>query len=181
MNRVKIRHTMHNYLFVQHHFQHTNPIIHMNSRLQYANTKLTSPYYMNYSYIKQPTICEGALPNFDPIKNYIFFSTLYAKTNRPILVPIEYLLCVEGGAMKFAYGHTFNLLYRDWMVKKLDNREPSQEEQQIFNHLLALQPHYNVDLCPRALADCLARDLEILAFFRGPDNREPDFQFEYRT
>ena len=32
-NRVKMLHTMHNYLFVQHHFQHTNPIIHMNSRL----------------------------------------------------------------------------------------------------------------------------------------------------
>ena len=47
INRVKMLHTMHNYLFVQHHFQHTNPIIHMNSRLQYANTKLTSPYYEN--------------------------------------------------------------------------------------------------------------------------------------
>ena len=32
VNRVKMRHTMHNYLFVQLHFQHTNPIIHINSR-----------------------------------------------------------------------------------------------------------------------------------------------------
>ena len=59
VNRVKMLHTMHNYLFVQHHFQHTNPIIHINSRLQYANTKLTSPYYMNYSCIMQPNYCEG--------------------------------------------------------------------------------------------------------------------------
>ena len=41
--RKKMLHTMHNYFFVQHHFQHTNPIIHINSRLQYANTKFTSP------------------------------------------------------------------------------------------------------------------------------------------
>ena len=93
VSRVKILHTMHNYLFVQHHFQHTNPIIHMNSRLQYANTKLNSPYYMNYSYIIRPNYCECTLRNFDPIKNYFIFSPLYAKINRPILVPIKYLQC----------------------------------------------------------------------------------------
>ena len=61
VNRMKMLHTMRNYLFVQHHLQQTNPIFHMNSRLQYANTKLTSPYYMNYSYIIQPNYCEGTL------------------------------------------------------------------------------------------------------------------------
>ena len=127
-------HAMHNYFFV-HHLQHTNPIIHMNSRLQYANTKLTSPFYRNYSYVIQPNCCEGTLRKFDPIKNYFIFSPLYAKTNRPILVTIEYLQCVEGGATKYTRGHTFNLLYRDWMVDKLDNRQQSQEETQIFNHL----------------------------------------------
>ena len=156
VNRVKTLHTMHNYLFVQHHFQHTNPIIHMNSRLQYANTKLTSPYYMNYSYIIQPIYCEGTLRNFDPIKNYFIFSPLYVTTNRPILVPIEYLQCVEGGAKKCTYGHTFNFLYRVWMADKLENRQPSQKELEIFNHLLALQPHCRTDLYPRALAACLA-------------------------
>ena len=110
----------------------------MNSRLQYANTKLASPYYMNYSYIIQPNYCEGTLRNFDPIKVYFLFCPLYAKTNRPILVPIEYLQCGEGGATKCAYGHTFNRLYSDWMLDKLDNRQPSQEETQIFNQLLAL-------------------------------------------
>ena len=137
-----MHHTMHNCLFVQHHFHHTNPIIHMNSRLQYANTKLTSPYCMKYSYIFQPNYCEGNLRNFDPYKNYFIFSLLYAKTNRPILVPIEYLQCVEGGATKCTYGHNFNLLYRDWMVDKLDNRQPSQEETQItfllYNHTVTL-------------------------------------------
>ena len=172
---------MHNYLFVHHHFQHTDPIIHMNSHPQYANTKLTSTYYMNFSYIIQPIYCEGTLRNFDPINNYFIFSPLYAKTNRPILVPLEYPQYVEGGATKCAYGHTFNLLYRDWMVDQLDNQQPSQEETQIFNHLLALQPHCNDDLYPRALAACLARDPEFLAFFRDPDNRAPDFEFEYRT
>ena len=109
MNRGKMLHAMHN-LSAHHHFQHTNPIIHMNSRLQYANTKLTSPYYMNYSYVVQPNYCEGALRNFDPIKNYFIFSPIYAKTNRPNLVTIEYLQCVEGGATKCTYGHTFSLL-----------------------------------------------------------------------
>ena len=134
---------------------------------------------MNYSYIIQSNFCEGTLRNFDPIKNYFIFSPLYAKKNRPILVPIEYLQCVERDATTCAYGHTFNLLYRDCMVDKLDNREPLQEEQQIFDHLLALQPHCNVDLYPRALAACLARDRKFLAFFRDLDNRAPGFQFEY--
>ena len=136
---------------------------------------------MNYSYIIQTNCCEDTLRNFDPIKNYFIFSPLYAKTNRLLLVAIKYLQCVEGGATKCTYGHTFNLLYRDWKADKLENRQPPQEELQIFNHLLALQPHCNTDLYPRALAACLARDPEFLAFFRGPDNRAPDFAFEYRT
>ena len=166
VNRVKMLHTIHNYLFVQHHFHRANPLIHMNSRLQYANTKLTSPYYIQYSYINQSNDCEDTLRNFDPIKNYFQFSPLYAKTNRPILVPIEFLQCVEGGATKCIYGHTFNLLYRKWMTDKLDSRELSAEETRILNHLLALQPHCNVDLFPRALAACLARDQEFMEFFR---------------
>ena len=113
VNRVKMLHTMHNYLFVQHHFHQTNPIIHMNSRLQYANTKLISSYYMNYSYVIQPNYCEGTLRNFGSIRNYFILSSLSAKTNRPILVPIKYLQCVEGGTTKCTHGHTFNLLYRD--------------------------------------------------------------------
>ena len=79
---------------------------------------------MNYSYITQPNYCEGTLRNFDPINNYFVFSPLYAKANRPILVPIEYLQCVEGGATKWNHDHIFNLLYRDWMEDKLDNRKP---------------------------------------------------------
>ena len=89
-NRLKKLHTMHNYLFLQHHFQHTNPITHMNSRLQYANTTLTSPYYINYSYIIQSNYCERTLRNFDHIKNYFLFSLLYAKKSphpRPNRVP----------------------------------------------------------------------------------------------
>ena len=123
--RLKMLHTVHNCLFVQHHFHRTNPLIHMNSRLQYANTKLTTT--------------------------------------------------------KCVHGHTFNLLYKDWMADKLDNRETSQEETQIFNHLLALQPHCYVDQYPRALAACLARDPDFLAFFLDSDNRAPDFEIEYRT
>ena len=67
------------------------------------------------------------------------------------------------------------------MTDKHENRQPSQEEQQIFNHLLAMQPHCNIDLYPRALAACLARDPDFPAFFRDPDNRALDFEFEYRT
>ena len=106
---------------------------------------------MNYSYITQPPYCKGTPRNFDPIKNYFLFSPLYAKTNRPILVPIAYHQCVEGGATKCMYGHSSNLLYRDWMTDKLDNREPSVEETQMHNHLLALQLHCNVDLFPVSL------------------------------
>ena len=75
-NRVKMLQTMHNYLFVQHHFHRTNPISHMNSRLHIANTKLTSPYYINHSYIIQPNYCEGTLRKFESLKNYFTFSPL---------------------------------------------------------------------------------------------------------
>ena len=72
VNSVKMLHTMNNYLFVQNHFQHTNPIIHMNSRLQYAKTTLTSPFCMNYSYIMKPNFCKGTLRKFDPIKSILY-------------------------------------------------------------------------------------------------------------
>ena len=101
-------HTMHSYLFVQHRFHRTNPIIHVKSRSQYANTKLTSPYYMIHSFINQPNNCEGTFRSFEPIKNYFNFSPLYAKSNRPILVPIEYMQCVQGGATKCTHGHTLS-------------------------------------------------------------------------
>ena len=178
VKRVKMLHNMHNYLFVQHHFQHINPIMHMNSRLQHANTKLTYPYYMNYSYIIKPNFCEGTLRNFDPIKN--FLSPL-RKDEPPHPRPDRISAMRRRRCHDLCLWHTFNLLYKDWMVNKLDNREPLQEEQQKFNHLLALQPHCNVDLYPRALAACLARDPEFLTFFRDQYNRAPDFQFEYRT
>ena len=178
---MKMLHTFHNYLFVHHKFQRKNPLIHMNSRLQYANTKLTSPYYLNYSYIFQPNYFEGTLRNFHPIKNYFLFSPIYAKANRPILILIEYLQCVEGGATKCMYATTFNLLYRDWITDKLDIRETSAEETQIIYHFLALRPHCNIDLFPRARAACLARDQEFLDIFRDRDNRAPDFEFEYWT
>ena len=99
----------------------------MDSRLQYANTELTSPYYINYSYIIQPSYCEGTLRNFDPIKNYFLFSPLYAKTNLPILVPIAYLQCVEERATKCIHGHIFNLLYRDWMAINLTIASPHRK------------------------------------------------------
>ena len=142
----------------------------MNSRLQYANTKLTSPYYMNYSYTIHSDFSEGTLRNFDPIKNYYIFSPLYSKTNRPILVPIEYLRCVEGGAIKVTHGYSFNLLYRDWMNDKLTSHQPSPEEAEILHHLLAMQSHCNADIYPRVFAAFLAQDQGF-----------PDFEFEYRT
>ena len=49
VNMTKMLHTIHNYLFFQHHFHQIKPIVHVNSHLQYVNTKLTSPYYLNYS------------------------------------------------------------------------------------------------------------------------------------
>ena len=43
VNRVKMLHTIHNYLFVQQHLHRTNSLINMNLRVQNAKTKLTSP------------------------------------------------------------------------------------------------------------------------------------------
>ena len=69
---------------------------------------------MSYSYIIQPNYCEGTLRNFDPIKSYFLFSPLYAKTKSPILVPIDYLQFVEGGATKCMHRHSFTSRGTGW-------------------------------------------------------------------
>ena len=79
------------------------------------------------------------------------------------------------------YGTTFNLLYRAWITDMLDIRETSAEETPIIYHLLALRPHCNIDLFPRACAACLALDQDFLDIIRDRDNRAPDFEFEYWT
>ena len=135
---------------------------------------------MNHSYIFNPTYCEGTLRSFDPIENYLMFPPLCAKTHRRILVPIEYIQCVEGGATECMYGHTFNLLYREWMVDKLANSEPTPEEKKILDHLLALKPHCNTDLYPRALTACLTRDEDFLGIVSDSYNRAPDFEFQFQ-
>ena len=56
---TKILHTIQNYLFVQHLLHRTSPLVHINPRLQYGITKLTSPYYMNYSYVSCPTTAKA--------------------------------------------------------------------------------------------------------------------------
>ena len=109
----------------------------------------------------------------------MFSATRYEDTST-IFVPIEYLHGVEGGARECMYRHTFNLLYRNWIADRLANREPSPEEAQIFSHLLVTQARFNIDLCPQALAACLARDKEFLEFFIDHENRAPDFEFEFR-
>ena len=120
-NRTKMLHTIQKCIFAQHNFHRTKSFMHINSRLLLRNTKITSPYYINYSYIINinPICCEETLRNFDPIKNYFLFIPHQARTHRPILVPFEYLQCVEGGSTKCMYGHNFNLFYRDWNSDKL--------------------------------------------------------------
>ena len=51
---------MHNYLFLRHHCNRTNThCMPLSSRLQYVKTKITSHYYMNYSYINEALYCKG--------------------------------------------------------------------------------------------------------------------------
>ena len=87
----------------------------------------------------------------------------------------------EGGATKCLYGHTFSLLYRDWMADKLDNRDPSTEETQVLKHLLALQPHCNVDFFHRALAAGLARDKKVPRIFQGSWQSGPWFRIRLQN
>ena len=180
VNRRKMLRIIHIYLLVLCHFHRSKHLVHVNSQLQFANTKPTSHYYLNYSHIINQNLCEGTLRNFDLIKNYFTFTSLYTTTHRQILVPIEYIQCVEGGATNCMYGHTFNLLYRDWIADKTANRELELEETQILNHLLEMQPHCNPDLYPRPPAACLARETEFSEFFRGPENLAQNVEFEFR-
>ena len=58
-NCSKMLHAIHNYLSVQDPFHITNPLKQNNSRLQYVNTKIRFPYYLNYSYIIDLLCVEG--------------------------------------------------------------------------------------------------------------------------
>ena len=101
---------------------------------------------------------------------------LYAATHRANLVPIEYWRCIEGGAAKCIYGHSFNHLPGDWLDVQLTNWEQSQKEKRIMKDLLAMQPQCSAELCARALAVCSARDRDFLKFFNHPKNQTPDFE-----
>ena len=68
--------SIHNYLFLQRQFHRTNPLMHMNARLQFANTKIISLYYLKFSYIINPDYCGGTLRNFNSIENYFLFIPL---------------------------------------------------------------------------------------------------------
>ena len=171
--------TIHNYLFGEPHIHRTNLSVHVNSRLQYANSELILPYYLNYSYVINTNYCESTLHNFDAKKDCLLFSQFNARTHRPILVHIEHLQCGEGGATNCMYEETFNLLHMDWIIDKLENRDPTPEGS--IKLLKAMQPNCNTDLYPRALAACLSRDKEFVEFFRYLDNRAPDFEIEFRT
>ena len=97
-----------------------------------------------------------------PYQELFLLHPLYCKTHQPFLVPTKYLLYLKGDAANCKYGHIFNLLYRDWVMDKVDFWEPSSEGQQILNHRLVMQPNFNFDLYPQVLAACLARDMEFL-------------------
>ena len=113
VNREKMLHTVHNYLFVQHHFHRTNPLIHMKSRLQYADTKLTSPYCMNYSYIIQSNFCECTLRNFEPIKKYfLFFAALCKHKSSDTCSPRVSPVCRKRNHEKHVWPHLQSPLQR---------------------------------------------------------------------
>ena len=95
---------------------------------------------------------------------------LYLVTPRTILVPIEYLRYIERKATKCMYGHTLNLLNCNSIAEKLANHTPWTEEE-IYSHLLAMQPHCNVDLYLRALAAYLTPGSEFREFFRDLELR----------
>ena len=68
-----------------------------------------------------------------------------ATTRSPILLSIEYVQCVEGGARKLLYCLTLNLLCRDWISDKLAERE-LQEEKIIT--ALTFTPEYLTHVSP---------------------------------
>ena len=70
---------------------------------------------------------------------------LQPQNHRSILVPIEYLRYVEGGGLKYIYGHIFNLLFGAWITDKLADGEPPQEENKIFSRLPVMQSLCNND------------------------------------
>ena len=132
----------------------------MNSCLQYANTKLTSPYYINYSYKIQPKYCEGTLRNFDPIKKLLpVLATLCKVQPSNSCSDRESSVCRGRSHEVHVWQHFRSPL------EGLDNGQVGKSG----------------TVSRGDTAACLARDQEFLELFRDLDNRAPDFVFEYRT
>ena len=143
------------------------PLLLINSRLQYINTKIFFKYRLNYSYIYDPSYCEVTFRNFNSIKNYFLFIPLFTRTHRPIVFPIEYF-----PPLRLRRCH--EVFVR--IANKLANQEPSAEEQQEENRLSAMHLNCNADMYPWALTACLKKD----RFCWCPHNRAPDFELEFR-
>ena len=67
------------------------------------------------------------------------FVLQYAANHRPMLNSIEYLRCIEVGAMKCLYGHRTNLLHHGWISDKLEHHTLNEEEE-VINNFLQIAP-----------------------------------------
>ena len=98
------------------------PLMHIIiSWLQYVIQKITSPYYLNFSYIIYPRYCERTLRSTEPTKNFYLFVHLNGRRQRSISVPIHYFQYVEGRGYEMYVGPYLQTLQR------LDSRQVSRQ------------------------------------------------------
>ena len=180
VNRTKMFHKIHYYIFVQHHFHWNNPIVHIKSRLRYVITKLTSPFYKKYTYNTSPKYCK----EYSGISTLSRIISCFHHFKRKRIARYLKQLIISS-VLRMSHKVYVWASFQP-PLQGLDGGHAGQSgtdtrgdtDPQLF--FLALQPHCNIDLY-RAIAACLARDKEIFEFIRDSDNRAPDFEFEFRT
>ena len=107
MLRTKQTQTYTYYCFIQNHFHLHTPSRQHHHRLQFINSKYTSPFFLNFTYYIKDTALQGILRNYDPItQRYTFCpltKTFSEEKSRPLIVPHDYIQPIEITILEFIH------------------------------------------------------------------------------
>ena len=78
MIRIKQTHTYTYYKFFQHHYTTNTPSRNPQHRFTFINSKVTSPFFLNFTYCIKDTYMQGIILNYDPIRQVFIFCPLRA-------------------------------------------------------------------------------------------------------
>ena len=119
MLTTKQTHTYTYYRFIQNHFHLHIPSRQPHHRIQFINSKYSSPFFLNFTFCIKNTNFQGILRNYDPVTQMYIFCPLTKTFNdeesRPLIIPHEYIQPIEVPILEFIHNtksnhKTYNLI-----------------------------------------------------------------------